>query len=157
MTTDPFSSADTGDREIITTRLIHAPRERVWDAWTKLEHLIHWWGPNGFTNTFDAFDLRVGGIWKFVMHGPDGTDYDNVVIYKEIIEPERLVYDHGESEDSIEFRSTVTFEDQDADTLVTMKAVFASAAIREMVVKEHGAIEGGKQTLAKLEEYVGRM
>ena len=68
------------EREIVTTRVIDAPRERVFKAWTDPEHLAQWWGPKGFTNTFQEFDMRPGGAWRFVMPGPDGVDYKNVFV-----------------------------------------------------------------------------
>jgi len=61
------------DREIVTTRVVDAPRERVWRAWTERAQVAQWWGPNGFTNTIHEMDLRPGGVWQFVMHGPDGA------------------------------------------------------------------------------------
>lgn len=130
----------------------------AWKAFTDPAHLIHWWGPNGFTNTFKEIAIRPGGIWKFVMHGPDGRDYNNLIIFREINEPERIVYDHGEKEDDPGFfRSTVTFEERDGKTTVTLRAVFKTAKDRDYVVQEYGAIEGGKQTLGRLEEYVLKM
>ena len=62
--------SNTADREIVTTRVMDAPRELVFKAWTDPDHLVHWWGPTGFTNTFHEFDLKPGGVWRFVMHGP---------------------------------------------------------------------------------------
>ena len=83
------------DREIIMTRAFAAPRELVWKAWTNPKHIKAWWGPNGFTTTNLEVDVRPGGVWRFIMHGPDGTDYPNKIVYAEIVMPERLVYDHG--------------------------------------------------------------
>ena len=72
------SSAEAlSDREIVTTRVFDAPRELVFKAWTDPDHLAKWWGPKGFTNTFQEFDMRPGGVWRFIMHGPDGVDYKN--------------------------------------------------------------------------------
>ena len=68
----PAQSA-TADREIVISRVISAPRELVFEAFTELRHLSRWWGPDGFTTTTRAFEFRVGGEWDFVMHGPDGT------------------------------------------------------------------------------------
>src|SRR6185369_4961866 len=65
------------DREIITARVVNAPRELVWQAWTDPKHLAAWFGPHGFRNTFHEFAPKPGGHWRFVMHGPDGTDYKN--------------------------------------------------------------------------------
>jgi uncharacterized protein YndB with AHSA1/START domain len=65
----------TADREIVMSRVIGAPRELVFEAFTRVRHLSRWWGPEGFTTTTRSFEFRVGGEWDFVMHGPDGTDY----------------------------------------------------------------------------------
>src|SRR5688572_30826396 len=96
----------TADREISATRVFDAPRDLVWKAWTDPKHIAQWWGPNGFTNTISEMDVKPGGVWRFVMHGPDGTDYRNEIVYLEVVKPERLVYDHGPSP---KFRVTVTF------------------------------------------------
>ena len=69
-------------RSIIGTRVFDAPRELVFSAFTDPKHLAEWWGPNGFTTTTHAFDLRPGGKWRFVMHGPDGRDYQNLIILR---------------------------------------------------------------------------
>ncbi len=78
-------TADTSTREIVTTRLFDAPPERVFEAWSRAEHLERWWGPRGFTTTTHAFDFRPGGTWKLTMHGPDGTDFPNRIVYDEIV------------------------------------------------------------------------
>lgn len=146
----------TADREIVTTRVFDAPRELVFQAWTDPAHLARWWGPNGFTTTTSHFDFRPGGSWRFVMHGPDGRDYPNNCDYIEIVPPSRIVYDHGGDDGRVHFHSTITFEEQPCGkTLVTMRAVFPTAAERDLVVREYGAIEGGKQTLARLAEFLG--
>lgn len=147
------------EREIVITRVFDAPRELVWEAWTDPQHVGKWWGPNGFTTTTHAMELRVGGAWRFNMHGPDGVDYPNQIDYIEIARPERLVYNHGsgEPDDPGQFHVTVTFAEQGSQTKVTMQSVFASAAERDRVVKEHKAIEGGNQTLARLAEYLPKL
>ena len=63
-----------GDREIVATRIFDAPRELVWKVWTEQEHIGQWWGPKGFTTTTYSMDVRPGGVWRFVMHGPDGRE-----------------------------------------------------------------------------------
>jgi uncharacterized protein YndB with AHSA1/START domain len=148
--------ADTADREMVITRLIAAPPELVFDAWTDPVHLAAWWGPNGFTTTTSAFDMRPGGVWRFVMHGPDGRDYENRITFEEIVRPERIFYRHGGDEDvePVSFNTIVTFAPEDGKTRVTLHAVFPTAAERNRVVEEYGAIEGGKQTLARLDQYV---
>jgi uncharacterized protein YndB with AHSA1/START domain len=80
----------TTDREIVTTRVFDAPREMVFDAWTDPKHIGQWWGPIGFTTTTHEMDVRPGGVWRFTMHGPDGRDYKNRIVYTEIVRPERL-------------------------------------------------------------------
>jgi uncharacterized protein YndB with AHSA1/START domain len=139
---------------IITTR------ELVWEAWTHPDHLAQWWGPNGFTTTTSSFDMQPGGIWRFVMHGPDGRDYDNVVTFDEIVRPSLLRYHHrGGDDEPVQFRTTVTFEDLDGGrrTRLTLNATFASAAARDTVVREHGADKGAAQTLARLADYVATL
>lgn len=79
--------------EIVTSRIFSAPRQLVYKAWTDPNHLKTWWGPKGFTNTFNQFDLKVGGRWSFVMHGPDKGHYNNEVTFVAIREPELLVWD----------------------------------------------------------------
>jgi uncharacterized protein YndB with AHSA1/START domain len=146
-------------RSIITTRVYDAPRELVWTAWTKPEHLAQWWGPDGFSTTTSAYDLRPGGVWRFVMHGPDGRDYQNRITFDEIVKPERIAYHHGGGDDvePVQFRTTVTFEDISGKTRLTLHAVFPSAAARERVIKQYGADKGAVQTLARLADYLARL
>ena len=144
-------------RSIIVSRDIAAPRPLVFKAWTDPRHIAHWWGPNGFTTTTLRFEFRAGGVWRFVMHGPDGRDYQNRVTFTEITPPARIVYDHGGGEGDLEpitFRSTVTFAEVGRKTRVTLNLVFPSAAERDLVAHKYGAVEGGHQTLARLDAYV---
>ncbi|MEA2976671.1 MAG: hypothetical protein QOF19_2191 [Alphaproteobacteria bacterium] len=143
-------------RAIIGMRVFDAPRELVWSAWTDPKHLAQWWGPNGFTTTTSTFDMRPGGVWRFVMHGPDGRDYQNRITFDEIVKPERIVYRHdgGEDVEPVQFTQTVTFEDLGGKTKLTWRGVFPSAAERDRVIKEYGADKGLVQTLARLAEYL---
>ena len=152
--------ADTADREIVISRTFEAPRELVWEAMANPQHVVNWWGPNGFTTTIEKMDFRVGGVWKHVMHGPDGTDYPNSSVFEEIVKPERIVYSHGGGKaggPAAHFTATWTFEALGKQTRLTMRSVFDTAADRDLVVKEYGAIEGGKQTLARLDAYLAKM
>jgi uncharacterized protein YndB with AHSA1/START domain len=144
------------DREIVVSRLIAAPQERVFAAFTDPKEISNWWGPEGFTTTTEIMDLRPQGIWRFVMHGPDGRDYENLVTYLEVSPPKRLVYLHSGVGDTanIKFHATVSFKPVGDKTEVTLRSVFATAEERNYVVAVHGAIEGGKQTLARLERHV---
>ncbi len=141
-------------------REFDAPRELVWSAWTDPKHLAQWWGPYGFTTTTESMQFRPAGIWRFVMHGPDGRDYANRITYEEIVRPERLVYRHGgggETE-AVQFRTTVTFEELGGNrTRLTLHAAFPSAAERDRVIKEFGADKGAVQTLSRLADYVASM
>jgi uncharacterized protein YndB with AHSA1/START domain len=151
------AAASTADREIIITRTFDAPRELVWEAWTNPEHVAQWWGPDGFTTTIEKMDVRVGGVWKHVMHGPDGTDYPNKSRFTAVIKPERIEFSHGGSrkgDPAAQFDATWTFEALGAQTRVTIYMLFPTPADRDRVVNVYGAIEGGKQTLARLEDYL---
>ena len=145
----------TADREIVITRVINAPRELVFKAFTDPKHIGEWWGPDGFTNTIHEMDVRPGGVWRYIMHGPDGTDYNNKVIFLEIQKPERLVYTHGDFENPELFHVTVTFADQGGKTKLTMRSLFPTRAARDEQLK-FGAVEGGNQTLGRLEKYLAR-
>jgi uncharacterized protein YndB with AHSA1/START domain len=142
----------------VLSREVDAPRELVWRAYTDPAHAPHWWGPNGFTNTVHEMDVRVGGRWRFIMHGPDGTDYPNRMVYQEVVRPERLVFLHGEDvdDDPGAFHVTITFDDLDGRTRVTQRMLFATAAQKAGVV-QFGAVELGKQTLDKLAAYLPTM
>src|ERR1700733_14936695 len=145
----------TADREIVISRVISAPRELVFEAFTEVRHLSQWWGPDGFTTTTRAFDFRVGGEWDFVMHGPDGTDYQEWISWTEIASPERIALLHGESRDDPNaFESVLTFAADGAGTRIEMHTVFASKEFRDEAVEKYHAIEGGQQTLGNLAAYV---
>ncbi|MCA8996489.1 MAG: SRPBCC domain-containing protein [Planctomycetaceae bacterium] len=85
---------DTDPRDIVTRRDLPFSCETVFAALEKPERLARWWGPEGFTNTVEEFCFQPGGEWKFVMHGPDGTDYDNLIRFEEIDAPTRIVFEH---------------------------------------------------------------
>jgi uncharacterized protein YndB with AHSA1/START domain len=148
--------------EIVIARTFAAPRELVWQAWTDPKHVGRWWGPAGFTTTTHAMDFRPGGSWQYTMHGPDGRDYGNRIDYVEIEAPARLVYKlGGEVEgESVSFHTEVAFEaagDDGRQTRVTMRSVFPSAKERDFVISNFNAVEGGKQHLANLEDYLATM
>src|SRR3954447_25622001 len=150
----PAQSA-TADREIVISRVIDAPPELVFEAFTEVRHLSRWWGPEGFTTTTRAFEFRVGGEWDFLMHGPDGTDYTEWITWTEIAPPERIVLLHGESRDDPNaFESVLTFEPDGAATRIEMRTVFPTEELRDQAVETYHAIEGGQQTLSNLAAYV---
>jgi uncharacterized protein YndB with AHSA1/START domain len=147
---------DSDPKVMVGTRLVDAPRELVWSVWTDPKHLSQWWGPDGFRTTTSAFDFKAGGVWRFVMHGPDGRDYENRVTFDEIVKPERIAYHHGGGDDvePVQFRTIVTFDDLGGKTRVTLRGTFPSAEERARVIREYGADKGLAQTLARLGEYV---
>src|SRR6266568_4405038 len=153
----PARSA-TADREIVISRVIDAPRELVFAAFTEVRHLSRWWGPDGFTTTTRAFEFRVGGEWDFVMHGPDGTDYQEWITWREIVPPERIALLHGESRDDPNaFESVLTFQPAGEQTRIVMRAVFPTKELRDEAVQKYHAIESGEQTLRNLAAYVAEL
>ena len=150
---------DIARREIAVNRLLDAPQALVFDAWTKPEHVVNWWGPHGFTNTIREMDVKAGGTWRFVMHGPDGYDYDNRIIFIEVDKPKLLVYTHGADmeDDPEQFQVTVTFENKNKKTLLTMRCLFKTADERDEVVETYGAVQGNNHTLDRLETYLSKM
>jgi len=140
------------DREIVTTRTIDAPRELVFKAFSDPDHLVHWWGPKGFTNTFHEFDLRPGGVWRFVMHGPNGTHHPNESVFVEVVKPERIVFRHVSAP---RFQMTITFADQAGKTGLTWRMLFESAAECDRV--KTYAVEANEQNLDRLEAQLAKM
>src|SRR6266513_4308656 len=131
----PAQSA-TSDREILISRVISASCEVVFEAFTEVSHLSRWWGPDGFTTTTRAFEFRVGGVWDFVMHGPDGTDYQEWITWTDIVPPERIALLHGESRgDPNPFESVLTFASDGEATRIEMHTVFPTKELREEAVE----------------------
>ncbi len=145
-------NTNTTDREIVTTRVLDAPRELVFKAWTDPDRLVQWWGPKGFTNTFHEFDMRPGGIWRFVMHGPNGVDYQNKSVFVEVVNPERIVFDHVSGP---RFQVVATFAEQAGKTKLTFRMRFESAAECDKV--KAFAVEGNEQNFDRLEAQLAKM
>ena len=146
------------EREIVLARVFDAPREMVFKAWTDKEQVSQWFGPRGFTTTTHEMDVRVGGRWRFELRAPDGTRFDNRVVFLEVRAPERLVFDHGSDvdDDPGRFRVIVTFDEQrDGKTIVTLRQLHPTKAQRDATIG-FGAVELGLQTLDKLAEHLRR-
>ncbi len=140
------------ETEIVVTRVLDAPRELVFDAFTQQEHAEKWWVTNGTTHEWNS---SPGGHWRYSMP-VRGVSYAFKVTFIEIDKPNRLVYDYGNDAEGAEepVRTHVTFEDEDSGkTKVTLQLVFASAAAREQAVK-YGAIVGAMQALEGLASYI---
>lgn len=147
------------EREIVLTRVLDAPRELVFKAWTDPEHVMKWFGPSGFTCTLHEIDVRVGGRWRFDMIAPDGKRYPNRIEYLEIVPNERLVFWHGSDvdDDPERFYVTVTFDEQtNKKTVVTLRQLHPTKELRDAKVG-FGAVELGGQTMDKLAEHVKTM
>lgn len=114
------------DREIVSTRVLPYPREAVFGAWSDRERLARWYGPKGFTNQFEQFEFRPGGVWRFVMIGPEGAQYKNKVVFAEIVPPARIVFAH---ESPPPFGVVVEFEDMGAQTRVVFHMRFETAEL----------------------------
>lgn len=147
------------DKELVFTRSFDAPRTLVWNAWTDPAQLARWWGPNGFSITTYEHNLQKDGLWRLTMHGPDGRDYKNRIVFLEINPQEKLVYKHdGEpGEEPVNFQTTVTLTEEAGVTTLTMHAVFPTATDLEYVIKNYGADKGGVQTVGRLAEHVSML
>jgi uncharacterized protein YndB with AHSA1/START domain len=142
------------DRELVISRVIDAPSHLVFAAWTSREHLPRWYGPQGFTTTIEAMDVRPGGTMRLVMHGPDGTRYPNAIAYDDVSPPTRLAYTTRggkEGEPEITLKTIVSFEAQGARTKLTIRHVFPTAAAKADNIARYRSDVGATQTLERLE------
>lgn len=142
-------------RSLVVSRLIAAPQELVFEAFTDPSHVAQWWGPRGFANTIHEMDVRPGGRWRFTMHAADGTDFPNLIVYTEVARPVRLAYRHSDdTPDGRGFDAVAEFATETGGTRVTLSLIFATAEERDQTVEQAGAADGGNQTLARLEEHL---
>lgn len=130
--------------------LLKAPTDIVWEMWTNPEHISNWWGPNGFTNTIHKMDFEKEGEWNLTMHGPDGKNYPNRSIFKEIIPFKKIVFEHFNPH----FITTVLFESENSETLLDWTLLFDSEEMFDIIVKAHKADQGQKENIEKLEKYL---
>jgi uncharacterized protein YndB with AHSA1/START domain len=153
------SSVRTSEREIEITREFKAPVARVWQAWADAQQVSHWFGPAGFRTVTQSREFRAGGQWRYTMIGPDGHEYFNLVTYSEVVPGKLLRYKHGGEKEfePVNFEVEVRFEPcgpDNAYTLLSMRSLFPSEKELRFVVDNYGAIEGGKQTQARLAEFL---
>ena len=146
------------DREVMFSRTFAAPRELVWQAWSDPAHLHQWFGPTGFTTTTHEFAFVPGGVWRFIMHGPDGTDYPNRIVFREIDPPRLLMYENGWDLPGapLDFTVRASFEALETGTRLVLHFVFVSVDAYRTAVERYGVVEGGKQTMERIAEYVER-
>ena len=138
------AAAEPAERTLVITRILDAPRNLVFKAWTDPEHLVHWLGPQGFTGTIVRMDVRPGGAYRFHMRSPEGTDHWRRGVYHEVVEPERLVFTYAwedaESNPGHETLVTVTFVELGGKTKLTLRqAVFESVTSRDAHQAGHTA------------------
>ena len=142
-----------GKRQLRITKTINAPVELVWDAWTNPEHFVHWWAPTGFTTTIRKMDVKVGEEWLLNLRGPDGKNYPNKSIFREIIPLKKIVYEHFNPD----FIGTAVFEPKENETLLEWTLLFETPELFDIVVKTFKAGEGLKQNVEKLENYLSQI
>jgi uncharacterized protein YndB with AHSA1/START domain len=133
-----MTEKSTNEQELVITRILDAPRELVWKAWTDPERVKRWWGPKGFTTPFCKIDLRVGGVFHYCMRSPEGKDYWNTGVYREIIETERVV-------------CTDSFADEEGNVVPAshygMSPDFPLEMLVTVTFEEHREQHGGKTKL----------
>lgn len=141
---------NTTDREQKNSIQLDAPLDLVWEVWTNPEHIQHWWGPNGFTNTITKMEVKPEGEWLFVMHGPDGKEYPNKTIFREVVKHKKLVHEHFEPN----FMAVIEFEGREDQTLLDWYKLYETKELFELVEIQHKSSEGLHQTVEKLKAYL---
>jgi uncharacterized protein YndB with AHSA1/START domain len=147
--------ADPGRTTFFVTRIFEAPRRRVFEAWTRPEHLARWWGPRGFTLTVCEVDLRAGGTWRFVQRGPDGSEHPFKGVYREVTRWERLAYTFAYDVDGHRERSavvTVALEDLGGRTKVTITTSHRTVEERDAHFRR--GKEGMAETMERLADHL---
>ena len=163
MTSNYESTDAQSDHEVIITRIFNAPRDLVFKVWTEPEHIAQWWGPKGFTTTISQMDFRAGGTWRYVMHGPDGTEYPASEVFREIVPPERIVTTDEFDQDFEQVVNTdlpsgamvvtTLFEDLGNKTRLTIRILHSSAEDRRKH-EEMGVVGGWNSSLDCLDDYL---
>ena len=157
---------NTESKEIVITREFAAPRQLLWDVWTRPEHIEKWWGPRCFTTRVIAMDFRVGGKWEYVMTGPDGSEYPVIGIFSEVTPPERIVTTDEFGEDYDERMPGV-----DLPKGLVVTAVFEDLGERSRLIlttshvtvedrKKHeamGVVAGWNSSFDKMDEYLAEI
>jgi len=154
------------DREIVITRIFNAQRELVFKVWTEPKHIEQWWGPKGFTTRVEAMDLSVGGAWRYVMCGSDGTEYPVSGVFREIVPNQRIVTSDEFDPDFEQVMKidlpkgpivvTAIFEDSGNNTRLTLRIMHATVEDRRRH-EEMGVVGGWKSSFDCFDEYLVRM
>jgi uncharacterized protein YndB with AHSA1/START domain len=135
------------EREVVTTRLFDAPRERVYAAFSDPAALAAWWGPEGFSNRFLVFEFRPGGRWHFVMRAPDGQEFENESVFLETLWPERIVLRHLRP--MHQFDATFRLSDEEGRTRLSWRMCFESSD--ECLRVRHLVVPANEQNLDRLQ------
>ena len=152
----PLEAAEPAERVLVITRVFDAPRDRLFEVWTKPEHMIRWWGPHGFTTPYHELDVRPGGAYRVCMRSPEGREHWLRGAYREIVAPKRLVFTYAWEDEKGEPRHetvvTVSFEAQGDKTKLTLRqAIFETVTARD-------AHEGGwTSNFERLAEYLAHL
>ena len=145
------------ERTIVSTRVFHASRRMVYRAFAHPKHLVQWWWPHGFTATVLEMDLRTGGKWRIVMHGPDGTNYPNEMAFTSVVPLERVELELAgarEGSDPVPQYKTITWKDEDGGTRLTLSSQFGSCALRDENVGTYGAVQGTRDLFERLTKFL---
>ncbi len=145
------AATESGERELLITRIFDAPRSLVFKAWTQPEHMVHWFCPNGFTLPVCEMDFRPGGAYRLCMRGPDGKDYWVKGVYREIVAPERIVWTGTLEDDGNETMMTVTFAEHEGKTKLTVHQTFLLESFAT-----RGARQGWTESLDRLAAYLAK-
>ena len=141
----------TAGRELLLNRMLDAPIGLVWEVITDPAHLAHWWGPDGFTTSISKMDVRPAGEWNLVMHGPHGTDYENRIIFKEVVQHKKLVFEYQTTPKHV---TTVELEARGEQTLLRWHMTFESKEQFIQLVRDFKADKGLEQNVEKWNRYL---
>ena len=157
MPATPSPAVQANERTVVITRVFDAPRELVWKAWTDPRHMAQWWGPQGFTNPVCEMDVRPGGALRIVMRAPDGAEHPMRGVFREIVEPGRLVFTAAAEDENgnplLEVLTTVTFAEQDGKTKLNVHARAVGLAVAAARMLE-GMQAGWTQSLDRLAAHI---
>jgi uncharacterized protein YndB with AHSA1/START domain len=151
LTGEPIGGSE---RRVVATRILDAPREVVWRAWTEAERVARWWAPPGFELVNQEMDVRPGGTWRHTLRAPDGTGIPATVTYVVLQEPEVLAYLYGNVGEPGHAFTTVELVDEGGKTAITVTLHFASAEERDRMVEENRAHQGLEGSLERLASVV---
>jgi uncharacterized protein YndB with AHSA1/START domain len=154
---DAFAGTMPSDREIVFTRVFNAPRQVVFDAWTKPEHLRQWYGCSKSSMIVCEIDLRPGGSYRFVLRASGLPDFTISGVYREIVSPSRIVCtERFEDDGAKEALLAITFDERDDKTVLTSRALYRSAADRQAVL-DLGVDQGAAESLDRLARYLSTL